>query len=165
MENGSIIIDEEMCKKAIEERINSKQTQEARDKLLEIQEKGRHYYCTEFFLMSNIKKMDKIEAVLDAVYGKKEDVIELIQQEKWGKASRFGDHICYGAVINNANWIWDQIKELDIKDVDKYNSCSWGGLAMAIHYGSAFPERKEAISNIKLFFLQYFEKNKIKIKI
>ena len=24
---------------------------EERDKLLEIQEKGRHYYCTEFFLM------------------------------------------------------------------------------------------------------------------
>lgn len=44
-----------------------------------------------------------IEEILDSMFGKKSDVIDLIRQENWKEASRFGDRVAYNAVINNGN--------------------------------------------------------------
>lgn len=71
----------------------------------------------------------------------------MIKENNWESASKYGDHITYSAVINNEDWIWDQLS--DLKDFDNFNSCSYGNIVMAVHYGSKFPERINNINKIK----------------
>jgi hypothetical protein len=62
--------------------------------------------------------------------------------------------VSYKAAINNENWWWNQIKELDHIDKRRFNSCSYGNLAMAVYYGGDFPERSESIQRLKSICLR-----------
>jgi hypothetical protein len=92
-----------------------------------------------------------IEALLDKMFGKQSDVIQLIREERWEEASRYGDRVSYEAVKNNEQWWWDQIS--DVKEItNEWNSCSYGCTAMAVFYGRDFPERADKINDLKQFF-------------
>lgn len=100
-----------------------------------------------------LKEMNEaeIDKILDAMFGKQEDVVVLIKEGKWKEASKFGDGVCYNAVINNEDWIWKQIEEIN-EITSEWNSCTYGGIAMAVHYGRKFPERAPIIEKLKKLF-------------
>ena len=76
------------------------------------------------------------------------EVIILIKQEKWEEAYKYSDNVCYNAVINNEDFIWEN--EIDVAvDVNKFNSCSWGNVAILIHFGEQFPDRRNDIIKLK----------------
>lgn len=99
--------------------------------------------------MESGASLEHINKILDMFYGKKEDVILLIQQERWKEASRFGDHVCYSAIINNEDFIWEQLAPCSLTPDLEWNSCSWGSVAMAIYYGQKFSDRHDDIEKLK----------------
>ena len=94
-----------------------------------------------------------IEQQVDKTWGGKENILLLIKENKWEEASQYGDHITYQAVINNEDWIWQQSDSIDSIDKNIFNSCSYGNLAIVIHYGSKFSDRAESIMKLKNFCL------------
>lgn len=94
--------------------------------------------------------MNEIERYLNTIFGNQNDVIRLIKNLRWEDASKYGDHVSYNAVKNNKNWWWEQVETLDKVDKERWNSCSYGNIAMAVYYGQEFPERQECIDKIKM---------------
>jgi hypothetical protein len=91
--------------------------------------------------------MSFIDTILDMIFGSK-DVIQLIKEKNYEQASKYGDKVCYNAVNNNEDWIWDHVHKITEIN-NEWNSCSYGNAAMFIHYGSQFPERTNEIKRIK----------------
>ena len=87
------------------------------------------------------------------MFGSKEDALKYILDKNWEKASEFGDHVCYGAVINDSDFIWDQCTDVFGGDnfdpstinVDGWNSCSWGNMAVLVHYGNKRPTQQRML--------------------
>ena len=77
----------------------------------------------------------------------------LLKQQKYEEASRYGDSVCYHAVTNNEDWIWEQCKKFDMIGS---NSCVYGNLAILIYYGNNFPERKARVEELKHLFIKTF---------
>ncbi len=90
---------------------------------------------------------------LDYVFGNKEDIILLIKQNQWENAAQYGDPITYKAVINNEDWFWKQVDAIQYLDLE-VNSCSYGNIAMAVHYGSKYPDRMSSIIHLKTLLNQ-----------
>jgi hypothetical protein len=90
----------------------------------------------------------------DKIFGNKDDIIALIIQERWELASRYGDQISFNAVEKNQDWWWEQCNALTHVDKQQWNSCSYGNIAIGVHYGSRFPERLPIINKIKSILLR-----------
>jgi len=75
------------------------------------------------------------------------EVLDAVKAQNWEKASTRGDGVCYRAVTENKNWIWEQVRGTKI--TKEWNDCSYGNVAICIHYGQKFPERHAQIEELK----------------
>ena len=76
-------------------------------------------------------------------------VIDLIKNQKWNEASKYGAQECYGAVINDKDFIWKQIIFYKKDDRTIMNPTLWGNLAILIYHGEKFSHRHDKIKQIK----------------
>ena len=98
-----------------------------------------------------------MDTLLDKLFGKKEDIIDLIKNQEWDRASNYADHICVELAKDNKDWTWGQLIGDEIytpEKVSMWNSTSYGNAAYMIRYAEKNNIREEERNYVKTKLLE-----------
>jgi len=56
---------------------------------------------------------DKVSGLVDGIFSRGEDVVALVREGNYEKASTFGDYISYRAATENKDWWWDSFDNIN----------------------------------------------------